>query len=369
MTRHHYFIATSWNQGAVSQAFVTLGRELARRGHEVTIIANRLPRAHEKIAEPLRVEVWPNPRPVHLADAAFLLRLMRERRPDAGIANFGATNLMMTIGAALRIPVRITWYHTMFEAASRDAPGSRLRLHALRVRKSLVYRLATHIVANSRAAADDVQANFSVPADKVHVVFNSIRDPALPQPAPRDPLLIASVGRLSRSKGQETLVRALPLLQERRARVCFLGEGETRQDLEQLARTLGVADRCEFLGTQPGTEVARVLSTAAVCVVTSLEEAFGLVNIEAMAQSTPLVVSATGGIVEIVRDGSEGLHFPPGDFRTLARQLDRVLSDPALREELGRQGRTRFESVFEQTAAAARVATWLDSLTPERNRS
>lgn len=359
------FIATSWNDGAVAQAFIGLGKELARRGHEAVVLTRKLP---PDPPPELVVRAWPSPRPTGLADAAFFARLVREHRPGAVIGNFGAVNVTTLVGAALRVPVRIAWYHTLTSQNLQDSRRSRWRNEAQLLRKRLVLRAATDVVANSQAAADDVHQQLGVARDKLHVVLNSIPDPlvglgALPA---RDPDAIVCVGRLSPSKGQETLIRALALLANRRAHATFVGTGECGDALAQLARELGVADRCRFVGQAPLPEVFRHVARAAIAVVPSLAEAFGLVNVEAMALGTPLAVSATGGITEVVRDDREALHFPPGDARALAAALDRLLADAALRERLSRTARSRFEAVFELGRATKITADWLQAVLHRR---
>jgi glycosyltransferase involved in cell wall biosynthesis len=357
-----YFISTSWNGSAVAQAFLSLARALTARGHRVVILADREPPTGEGPRSSPAVHVWPDRRPVRPRDAAFLARLIRRERPDALIANFGAANVMTLVGLALRVPVRLCWYHSVFAATAGDARIGRWRVEAHRLRKSLVYRAATHVVANSRAGALDVQRHYAVPAAKVAVVYNSLADPR-PAVAPaRDAKKLVCVGRFSPSKGQHTLIRALALLADRGAHLALVGDGECRAELTALAAQLGVAHRCAFLGQLAGPEVAAQLASAAIAVVPSLAESFGLVNVEAMAVATPLVVSATGGIVEVVRDGQEGLHVPPGDAPALARALDRLLADPALRDALGQRGRARFVSTFEQGRAAEATADWLAAL-------
>jgi len=99
-----------------------------------------------------------------------------------------------------------------------------------------------------------------------------------------------------------------------------------------------------------------------VCVAPSRSEAFGLVNIEAMAMGTPVVASRVGGIPEIVRDGVDGFLFEPGNDLELGDRLLEVLSDRELREQMGRNARRRFLEEFESSLVAKRQADWLEGL-------
>lgn len=104
------------------------------------------------------------------------------------------------------------------------------------------------------------------------------------------------------------------------------------------------------------------MATASVCVVPSRSEAFGRVNIEAMAAGTPVVASGVGGIPEIVRDGQDGFLVPPDNPQALADKLRLILSDPALRAAMGQSARQRFLDCFEQQANVARQADWFEAL-------
>ena len=102
-------LAIATPRGAVGEHFVALRDELARRGHSVaTVWAHSIPTG----SAPDTNYRWPSPRPVHLTDFGFSLRLMRRTRPHCAIGQFGATNIMAIASWMCRVPVRISWYHT-----------------------------------------------------------------------------------------------------------------------------------------------------------------------------------------------------------------------------------------------------------------
>jgi glycosyltransferase involved in cell wall biosynthesis len=272
------------------------------------------------------------------------------------------------VGAALGVPTRIAWYHTISTANREDARVPPWHLRLLELRKALVYRAATHIVANSEAARRDAVDAFWIPDQKVSFFYNSIPEPPTPDSSvERATDKLVCVGRLSANKGQRTVVEALARMKNRSCSVTFVGDGPIRGELEGLASALGVLDRCVFAGYQIARDLWKEVRSATICVVPSLYEAFGLVSVEAMSVATPLVVSATGGSVEIARSEREALHFTPGDADGLARQLDRLLADAELQRRLGQAGRVRFLEVFEQSAAVKRLATWSEQVTERRS--
>jgi starch synthase len=105
----------------------------------------------------------------------------------------------------------------------------------------------------------------------------------------------------------------------------------------------------------PVDEVVQLYSHAAVFVCPSIYEPFGLINLEAMACSTPVVASRVGGIPEVVVDGETGLLVEPGDPAALAAALRRVLDDPARAARMGEAGRRRVEAHFSWDRIADRT--------------
>jgi glycosyltransferase involved in cell wall biosynthesis len=88
------------------------------------------------------------------------------------------------------------------------------------------------------------------------------------------------------------------------------------------------------------------MSAMDICIVPSIEEPLGLVAIEAHAAGTPVVVSNTGGLVEIVRDQHNGLVVPPKDHDAIADAVFRLLGDPELRERMVANGRRSVRERF-----------------------
>ncbi|HZM00549.1 MAG TPA: glycosyltransferase family 4 protein, partial [Planctomycetota bacterium] len=120
------------------------------------------------------------------------------------------------------------------------------------------------------------------------------------------------------------------------------GDGEAR--LRQAARDLGLGERARFLGIRH--DVPDLLAASDLFVLPSLWEGLGLVFLEAMAVSLPVVATRVSAIPEVVEDGRTGWLVPPGDPRRLAAAVAEALADPAERERRGRLGRQRLEGRF-----------------------
>jgi glycosyltransferase involved in cell wall biosynthesis len=146
------------------------------------------------------------------------------------------------------------------------------------------------------------------------------------------------VGRLVREKGVVELLEAFARIGAADAELVFVGDGPMRPRLEVAARTLVVGDRIRFVGAVPHADVSTYFARARVVVVPSWFEERGRVVLEAMANGAPVVAARTGGIVESVRDGIDGVLVPPRDPIALASALARVLEDDELAASLSAAG-------------------------------
>jgi glycosyltransferase involved in cell wall biosynthesis len=181
-----------------------------------------------------------------------------------------------------------------------------------------------------------------LPAERLHVKYNSVADPVLPVSERGD--YFAFVGRLSPEKGVTTLLDAwkcdaeLPPLK-------ILGDGP----LADAVRAAAASDaRIEWLGQRDSAEVQRILSGAAALVMPSVwYETFGRTIAEAYASRTPVIASRLGAMRELVDEGRTGLCFAPGDAGDLARVVREFVALPvAKRQALGDAGRERYEARF-----------------------
>lgn len=149
-------------------------------------------------------------------------------------------------------------------------------------------------------------------------------------------LTITFVGRLTRIKGVETLLRALNILQhDFDFQANIVGDGPLRRSLEELALKLGLESTVHFLGELEHSKIATHLWHTDVIAVPSMHEcACTLVILEAFAAKVPIVASNVGGIPELVRNNETGLLVSPNDPAALASALKQVILDKVLRRRL-----------------------------------
>jgi glycosyltransferase involved in cell wall biosynthesis len=155
--------------------------------------------------------------------------------------------------------------------------------------------------------------------------------------------VIGFVGRLAPEKGVSCLVEAMGKVVKSHpeARLAIVGDGEERPHLEALSESLGISARVFFLGSQDN--LPSCIAAMDIVVLPSLSEGFGLAAVEAMSAGRPVVASAVGGLVEIIKDGATGFLVPPNDPDALAARLTTILSDPDLAAELGSAGQKRVQ--------------------------
>lgn len=172
---------------------------------------------------------------------------------------------------------------------------------------------------------------------------------------PEAPPLLLSVGRLQPKKGFPYLLEACALLQARGVpfRSVIVGEGPEWDRLQQLRRERCLSATVELVGALTQAELRPLYAAARAfvlpCVVTPEGDRDGLPNVilEALAMGVPVVTTPVSAIPEVIVDGVTGLLVPPGDAVALAQALERVLTDSALRQRLGQQGRSRVRERFD----------------------
>ncbi|WP_298824589.1 glycosyltransferase [uncultured Piscinibacter sp.] len=196
------------------------------------------------------------------------------------------------------------------------------------------------------------------PEAPIHRMYHGI-DASVFHPARRAvpslvPLLL-SVGRLREKKGLDTLVRACRVLNRRGVpfRCEIVGYGEEHDRLAELIDQLGLADQVQLTGKLAREQVIERYARAAVYVQPSRVAADGdrdgipNVLLEAMAMGLPVVATRVSGIPEVVRDGDNGLLVGAEDVDALADAAQRLIEDPALGAQLGREARRTVTQHFD----------------------
>lgn len=229
-----------------------------------------------------------------------------------------------------------------------------------------VYRNADYALAGTDDAAEVLRAKGY--AGPVATIPQFGTDDALFQPAPsrpQRPFTIGFIGRIVPEKGIEVLLRAAKQL-EGEWRLRLVGGGTARAEMEQVAHQLGIGDRVTFSGQLPSAELPAQYQALDALALPSLtrknwKEQFGRVLVEAMASGVSVIGSDSGAIPGVI--GDAGLIVPEGDVSALAKTLERLRSQPSLREALVARGRDRFLSLYtHESIAAATVDVYREML-------
>ncbi len=199
-----------------------------------------------------------------------------------------------------------------------------------------VLRRARAVVVASAFLADAAR---ELGAREVAVIPSGVELPAEPG-APGEPPHVLYVGRLSREKGIEDFLIAT-------------------RELPRVVVGGGPVDVPEAIGPLPPRELGAYYDAAAVVVVPSRREGYGVVAREAMAHGRAVVATAVGGLPDAIRDGETGLLVPSGDPKALRAAIERLLGDRALRERLGAAAREHVERELSWPAATEALVALL----------
>lgn len=311
---------------------------------------------------------FPEPRTFSLR----LARLLRDRVGDYDVLHDNQTLGPGILALASRgLPVLTTIHHPI--SADRrvdlaEARGMRRvtvrRWYGFVAMQRRVARRTEHVLTVSRRSAEDITADFGVPADRIRVVpvgvdVTRFRPPAAPRVPGR---IVAVTSSDVPMKGLGVLVGALGNLAgdgaATPAELVVVGTPSGRT-LEAVTRA-GVGDRVRFVSGLDDAELAALLGSAQVLAVPSLYEGFSLPAVEAMACGTPVVASDVGALPELIGAGGDGARcgalVAPGDERALAAELAALLAAPDRCGVLGEAARRRAVATYSWTAVARATA-------------
>ncbi|MEI4485370.1 glycosyltransferase family 1 protein [Frigidibacter sp. MR17.14] len=303
----------------------------------------------------LRVLAAPRrPLPRLLWQASGFVRFANALAPDVTFL----PNLIWTPG--LRSPTVLT-AHDLLQFRTPEKFG-RAKAAALRLVIRRALARADRIVAVSGfTAGDAVRLAGAAPA-RLRVIHEGG-----PAPRPRaasatgeGPPLFLFVGKLERTKGVETLIRAFTgseALARRGCRLVIAGPpGNAAPAIRALLEGAAAADRVSLPGFLPGPEVERLYSSCRAFVFPSEAEGFGLVLLEAMAHGAPVIAARATALPEVV--GEAGLLVEPGDVAGLRAALERLAADDALAARLREAGYRRL-AAFDWAEAGRATAALL----------
>jgi len=212
------------------------------------------------------------------------------------------------------------------------------------------------------------------PAERTHTIHYGLNPATIAAPPnareqlarelhlPEDTLIVGSICRLIEQKGLIYGLRGFAQIADQfpNAHYVLAGEGDLRATLEVETRTLRLSDRVHFLGWR--SDAQTIFAALDIFLAPSLWEGFGLVFLEAMALSVPIISTDVSAIPEVVIDGETGWLVPPRDADAIAAALSDALANPATRKARGTAGRKRLETHFTVDAMVERTIAVYNSL-------
>ncbi len=178
------------------------------------------------------------------------------------------------------------------------------------------------------------------------------------------------VGRLVYEKGVHVLVNAAPkVLEKTNAKFIIVGNGYMKDQLSTLANGMGLAHKVMFTGFLDDETLRKLQRCADVSVVPSLFEPFGIVALEAMAAKSPVVVSDTGGLSEIVNHDVDGVKVYTGNPESLAWGINRVLTDEAYANTIRTNAYRKVQEKYNWDKIAQQTKTMYENILAEYSKS
>jgi len=360
-------VAEALDASGVTSYVETLARALARRRHAVRLLAPGGPRA--AALREAGVEVLEVP---GLFRGSFFPRTKGAVRAARAFSpNVIHATELAALGRAARLGARTGTPHVAtahrFPRAAREARPRAATRAILAVSEALREYLVNHLLV-PKELISVVPNGVAVPAHPP-TLHREVEEEASPAAAaavaamaaaveaeanggeanegvPRRIPAVGCFGRLVPRKGRDVFLEAARLVLDRGCDAEFVlaGRGPELKRLLRRARELKLRSRLTV--RTEGVGAGRVMPALDIFVEPSLQEGLGLATLEAMAWGLPVVASAVGGLLGVVREGETGYLVPPRDPEAIADRIVSLASDARLRREMGQAGRALVESEF-----------------------
>ena len=253
------------------------------------------------------------------------------------VVSFLSFNNVNTILASVGLGIRVV----VSERIDLDRQPRNWPWHAMR---PWLYRYADAVTANSHGALKSMESY--VPKSKLFFVPNPVSFPSAPSAGSRREKIVLNVGRLTRQKAQDVLLKAFARVAAEMPewRLVIVGHGPGKDELQVLASSLGLSGRVEWVDWT--TEIERYYEKAGIFVLPSRYEGTPNALLEAMSFGLPSVVTdCSPGPLEHIADGENGLVVPVDDEKRLAEAVLKLTSSRELRDSLGASARRTIEAL------------------------
>jgi len=267
-----------------------------------------------------------------------------------------------------RVPVMLVTPGNIYERIANGNPFDPITTQVLKLaaRSSARWCALIDAISNEmamwwgRTGASDSRI-VQIPYGVDTTVFRRVRDARAELGISDSTPTILHAGRLSPEKHVEMLIRALPKLSQRDVELHLVGEGAQQQTLSRLVDELGIGERVHFHGQVALADMPKWYSAANVVALPSSSEGLPRVMLEALACSAPFVGTRITGVVDVIRDGENGILIEPGDLAGLETALQRLLNDQEFATRLGTHAASDVRSTLSWTSVVGRVRSAIES--------
>ena len=338
--------------GGISPHVYYLSRNLAKNGVKVYVVTCDFPEApqHEVVdgVEVFRVDSYKNPSP-DFATWVYLMNVNMQKEAAALVNSIGGNvdifhahdwlvaNAGIGLKHVFRKPLLTTIHST--EIGRRNGIHFDYERMIHETEAWLTYE-AWRVICCSDYMVSHVKWAFGLPADKLVMIPNGVDAEVYTRMEQEDlssfrgkfalpeEKIVLFVGRLVYEKGVHVLVNAVPkVLEKVNAKFIIVGNGYMKEQLSNIVKNMGLSHKVQFTGFIDDETLRKLQKCADVSVVPSLFEPFGIVALEAMAAKSPVVVSDTGGLSEIVEHDVTGVKVYANNPESLAWGITKVLLD------------------------------------------
>jgi glycosyltransferase involved in cell wall biosynthesis len=378
--------------GGISPHIYFLSKHLARQDMKVYVVTCDFPGApaHEVVdgVEVYRIDSYKSPSP-DFGTWVYLMNMNMQRETATLMKKIGNKIdvihahdwLVADAGIGLkhvfRKPLLVTMHST--EMGRRDGLHTTAEKMIHETEAWLTYE-AWKVICCSDYMINHVKYVFGLPADKLVMVPNGVNthnyDSDFDIAAFRSKFalteekIVLYVGRLVYEKGIHVLINAVPkILSKVNAKFIIVGSGYMKEQLLNIVRSMGLEHKVLFQGFIDEPSLLKLQRVADVSVVPSLFEPFGIVALEAMAAKSPVVVSDTGGLSEIIEHDVTGVKVYPNNPDSLAWGITRVLQDATFAQTIRQNAYKRVLELYDWEKIAQQTRRIYEGVLGEYSKS
>ena len=335
-------VCTSQSLGGLELYFVTCCHQLSTLGNEVHCAARQDSPIWKKLQEknlPILSTTVSK-----IKTLVRLLSLIRNTKPEI-VHTHDKKDLLLIALCKVLSPIRFQHVHTRQMNMPRAKKGLYHRF---------IYSKIDLFITITKRLKQQVLEKVGLPAHKVKCLYYGVPAPKSAKENPfkklgSSSIKIGVVARIDRKKQQHLAIEAVSLLKQKKIFIDLIIVGSVSHpdyeaSLKEQIASLGLSDQVFMTGhlDQPQT----IMPYFDVILLTTGEETFGLVLAEAMRMGVAVIGANGGGVPEIIDHEKTGLLFEPGDSKSLTVAIEKLVSDPLLREQFAKKGKEKADKLF-----------------------